>query len=52
MFNELGHIMKYFCTNEVDNAINAFFIKYATKQNFLDHFYKTWVSGDKIRKFA
>ena len=52
MFNELGHIMKYCCTDEVDDAINSFFIKYVTEQKFLDYFYKTWIASDKIRKFA
>ena len=52
MFNELGHIMKDCSSHEVDDAINAFFTKYATEEKFLDYLYKTWVVGDKIHKFA
>ena len=44
--------MKDCYNDEVDDAINAFFTKYATEQNFLGYFYKTWVVGDKIHKFA
>ena len=52
MFNELGYIMKNFSNNEVDNLINGFFTKFATKEKFLDYFHWHWVASDKIRKFA
>lgn len=50
MFSELGFIMKYNLTYEVEDAINHFLIKFADEEKFLDCFNKNWVTGDKIRK--
>lgn len=52
MFNELGYIMKNVSNDEVDNAINGFFTKFATEEKFLDYFHRNWVAGEKMRKFA
>ena len=50
MFSELGYIMKHILSNEVEDAISQFFIKFADEEKFLDYFHKNWVVGDKIRK--
>ena len=50
MFNDLGFIMKNCSKDEVDNAIDGFFNKFANEEKFLDYFYKNWVADDKISK--
>jgi hypothetical protein len=44
--------MKNCSNDEVDNAINGFFNKFANEEKFLDYFHKNWVVGDKIHKFT
>ena len=52
MFKELGDIMKYCSNDDVTDAIEGFFNKYADEENFLDYFHKNWVSRDKLYKCA
>ena len=48
MLKELGDIMKYCSNDDVTDAIEVFFNKYADEENFLAYFHKNWVSGDKL----
>ena len=52
MFNELGYIMKNCSKDEVGNAIEGFFNKFANEDKILDYFQKNLVFGDKISKFT
>ena len=52
MFKDLDDIMKFCSNDDVTNAIDVFFSKYADMENFLDYFHKNWVSGDTICKCA
>ena len=50
MFKELGDIMKYSSNDDVTDAIEGFFNKYADEEKFFDYFQKNWVSSDKLCK--
>ena len=52
MFKDLGDIIKFCSNDDVTDAIDGFFSKYADEENFLDYFQKNWVFGDKICKSA
>ena len=52
MFSDLGLLMNYCSSDEVSNAINAFFNKFSHEEKFLDYLHKNWVAGDKICKLT
>ena len=44
--------MKYCFNDDIADAIEGFFNKYADEEKSLDYFHKNWVSGDKLCKCA